>query len=208
MGQKQGQKIERVMVLGAGGVGFWLTVALARDLNLSETAVTLLDWDTVEGSGGRRLPKAGNPDVFKVDLLRSFIAFTMGDRPPEMKKEALYSINAARYLVENPGTSLLVDCTDMPLRDREPLWRAMAEQGWRCVRVSYDGNGVVVFANGLPLVPVSSLGGYTHVPSLAQSMAAGGIGAAAVTRICDGWSVADFQVNVNTGECMSTWEER
>lgn len=198
--------IENIAVVGAGGVGFWLAVALARDENLRNIHIHVFDDDTVEGSGGRRLPYAANEQVQKVQLLNGFTGYTMRDSGLHMHPSKLYLQTLSTWAEEYD--ILVVDCSDMGGDQRKGYKQLIdANPRFHYLRVSYDGNGWFVISRGLPFEQEGAAGGYDRVPSMAQSFAAAGAGAAAVSRIMRGETVADYQVNVNTGECLSTWEE-
>lgn len=202
--KKEGEMIKEVVVMGAGGVGFWLAVALARDENLKDIHVHVFDDDTVEGSGGRRLPYAAREDVHKVHLLNAFTGLTMRDQGLTLHVSKAYLHSLQNWHAESD--ILVVDCTDMSGMARG-RYKQMCDENprFRYLRVSYDGNGWFVISRGLPFEQDGAVGGYDRVPTMAQSFAAAGAGAAAVSRVIRGEIVADYQVNVNTGECLSTW---
>lgn len=189
--------IKRVIILGAGGVGFHLTVALCRDWPSVEKVV--YDDDTFEGGMGHwRLPKVADPRQLKVDKLKGYIRMVMGDTPP-----MTYSMKLENNVVCEEGKefwqdSLVVDATDMGLKDRRPLWDLLKRLGAKMLRVSYDGNGCVVVARGLPIC-ASDAGGYALVPNYAQSLMAGGLGAEAVGLLLAGHEVGDYQIQLPRG---------
>ncbi len=186
----------RILQAGAGGVGFYLLPPLLR----AGYEVTLFDDDNLTGGKGHmRLPRA-TPSMMKVDLLRGFCLASMGD-------QGITVVKAKFTGEEVEAGDLVVDCTDMALSVRRGVWAKAKERGARCLRVSYDGkNHTVVVAEGLPLVGRSG-GGYTDVPDMALSFAAGGIGAIAVMKVLAGWepyvdfhiSIADYFVDWNAG---------
>lgn len=183
-------EIKRVVILGAGGVGFHLAVALCRDWPDVEKIV--YDDDSFEGGmGAWRLPKVADPKQLKVEKLRGYIRMVMGDVPPDGVSRKFTELDAM-LVTEN---DLIVDCTDMGLDRRRPLWQMLKETGAVMLRVSYDGNGCVVVARGLPLC-ASDAGGYAVVPNYAQSMMAGGLGAEAVGLLLKGYEVGDYQVQL------------
>lgn len=187
------QKIERVVVVGAGGVGAWLTVALRRDR--PHVPVIVYDDDTFEGGmGARRLPLVRNAATKKVDWLRGFVRMVMGDEPPDVEGRRLVPEDTRGAGIVRPGV-LVVDCTDMAIAPRRELWDCCRTAGAQMLRVSYDGNGCVVVARGLPLLCAPE-GGYALVPTLGQSMMAGGLGAEAVRAILDGRWKEDYQIRL------------
>ena len=167
-----------VHVIGIGGVGFWLTVALTR--HITPNTIHCWDDDTLEGgAGAARLPWASS-STKKVDLLREHLTMVYGD----MLLPTMHDQRFSGRTGLTPG-DLVIDCTDMAIAARKLMWGVVRKQGCRLLRVSYDGRGsMVIVSTGLPLfAPVT--GGYAAVPSLALSFAAGGIGAEAVKRFID-----------------------
>lgn len=187
------KEIKRVVVIGAGGVGFYLVAAMRRDR--PDVELIVYDDDSFEGGNGyRRLPKVSNPATKKVDFLKGWVRMVMGDVPPATITSK-FSIADIRFA--DARDTLVVDASDMGLEDRQPLWKACREAGAQMLRVSYDGNGIVVIARGLPLSSKPG-GGYALVPTMAQSFAAGGLGAMAVQLLLDGKEVRDYQVQIPT----------
>jgi ThiF family len=177
----------RIIVVGAGGVGFWLIPALLR----AGHEVTVYDDDDFSGGSGHlRLPKVGDPTTRKVTYLRGFTLAVMGDL-------GLTPVPQKFNGDEVSEGDLVVDCSDMPLTARKVIWARARELGARCIRVSYDGkDNTVVVAEGLPLAG-RKLGGYGEIPSLALSLVAGGVGATAVMKILSGWTEhIDFRVSL------------
>lgn len=185
-------EIKRVIIIGAGGVGFWLTVSLMRDKPGLE--VIVYDDDTfVGGFGAQRLPHVANKETKKVDFLKGFVRMVMRDEPPKVFPVKL---TPTMFPGLDPMTeTLLVDCSDMPLDVRKPIWDEARKAGCQMLRVSYDGNGIVVVARGLPF-STNPGGNYARVPTLAQSLWAGGVGAAAVEKLLAGEEVSDYQMEL------------
>jgi hypothetical protein len=177
-----------IHVIGAGGVGFWLAVGLSR---MSLGPVKVYDTDNLTGGlGHTRLPLA-TPTTTKLQLLRGFLATQMGGNIPELVD--------AKFTGEEvvPG-DLMVDCTDMSGVDRRKVWKAAKKRGARCLRVSYDGQAsIVVVAEGLPLTGDETDAGYEAVPTLALSLAAGGIAAEVVKRmLAQPTGYVEFQITL------------
>ena len=166
-------EIKRIVVVGAGGVGFWSSVILARES--MGRVVQVWDDDTFEGGNGfQRLPRVSTPSQFKTSFLRGFVGMAMGDTPPEVVSRR-FSPEEIRGL-GGFSTTLIVDATDMPLEPRRLLWEAAQAAGAILVRGSYDGNGACIVAWGLPWASARALeGGYSQVPTLAQSFTIAGI---------------------------------
>lgn len=185
-----GQKIERVVVMGAGGVGWWLVTALMRDTKGAQ--VTVWDDDTFSGGmGAGRLPIQEDPQTHKVRALEGWVEMAMGDSAPEMVVSCLYPQHTTKM---GPET-LLVDCTDMDIITRREIWAEARKKGTQLLRVSYDGNGIIVVARGLPLSGRPG-GGYALVPSMAQAIAAGGLGAMAVHLLLEGKEVGEIAIQL------------
>lgn len=162
-----------VHVVGLGGVGFWLAIALTR--LIPPNNITCWDDDTLGGGHGHlRLP-AATPTTPKTDLWLGTLVWTFGEQPVSLVRRERYSGVCV------PG-DVVVDCTDLALTRRRALWQVVRQHGGYPIRVSYDGTGPsVVVATGLPLVGRPT-GGYRTLPSLALSFAAGGLGAEVVTQ--------------------------
>lgn len=177
----------KVHQVGAGGIGFWMAVALAR----SHVDLTVYDFDNLQGGlGWSRMPKA-SPETAKVSLLRGFCLAVMGDTAPKVVNGRFEPSAALQG-------DLVVDACDMALPERKALWEAVRAQGARILRVSYDGaGGIISIAEGLPFAGKAG-GGYRETPNLALSFAAGGIGALVVQQILDGHTAhVEFQINVS-----------
>lgn len=190
-----GYKFDRIVIIGAGGVGFHLTAALCRDLR--DIPIEVWDDDTFEGGfGAKRLPYPGDRKQKKVDFLRGYILMVMNDEPP---KGVARRLTADDVRGQDWRGTLVVDCTDMDVIHRRELWRAIETSGGTLLRVSYDGLGIVVVAPGLPLGGRKG-GGYALVPTLGQSYAAAGLGAMAVMKALKTGSLTDLQVSISDKE--------
>jgi hypothetical protein len=184
----------KVILVGAGGVGYWVSCALSR----AGVKHTIYDADTFEGGMGyTRLPKVSNPATKKVTHLRGFCLAVMGDTPPTVVDKLFTG-------TEVEAGDLMVDCSDMELgtlrskKSRKSIWKIAQERGARCLRISYDGkNNTVVVAEGLPLFGRKS-GGYSERPGFALSIMAGGVGAIAVQKILSGYlGHIEFQIQLS-----------
>lgn len=185
--------ISKIAILGAGGVGFWLTVALAR--NGRDERIGVWDDDDFQGgTGASRLPRVSNPAVKKVDVLRGHLRMVFGT---DLERFEFFPNRLTITTIDGLDLSdtLIVDCTDMTTEARSELWAVARRQGATMLRVSYDGNGIVVISRGLP-ISLPGANGYALVPSLAQSFMAAGLGAEAVRLILEGKEVTDLQVEV------------
>lgn len=204
---------KKIVIVGAGGVGFWTTVGLAKDPNILPY-ISVFDSDTVEGSGGSRLPVTkeltlmeNNPPK-KVIVLRDFLEWTMGLHIPLPSAFNDRLFTGEMYKASRPSDPLIVDCSDMSTEQRVyHFLEAIGDR--RYLRISYDGNGWVTVAKGLPYGPPKAQG-YQVVPNMAETLAAGGIGASAVLTVYHHGldAMSEYQVRVQTGECLSTYEEK
>lgn len=197
------RKIDKVIVMGAGGVGWWLVTALMRDTKGAQ--VEVWDNDTFEGGLGQgRLPWQENKAQYKVRALEGWVEMAMGDRAPEVKVSRVRATEVVQ--TRDRSNELLVDCTDMDLETRRAIWANARQAGMQLLRVSYDGNGVIVVARGLPLAGRPG-GGYALVPSMAQAIAAGGLGAMAVHLLLEGKEVGEIAVQLPIVEEVANVQE-
>lgn len=192
----------RCVIVGTGGVGFYLATALNRSLPHGMELICY-DADSFEGGlGHSRLPRVSNAATKKVAFLRGFTTMVMGDKPP-----TVFPVMFDGGGDQCQAGDLVVDCSDMPLDKRKLVWTAAKDSGADLVRVSYDGlNETVVVAQGLPLMSGSKPGNYRSVPGLDLSMAAGGIGAIVIRKILAGEVVdhVEFQISINEFLGLST----
>lgn len=198
-----------IHVVGAGGVGYWLAVALARDLS-KDFSLTVWDNDTVEGTGALRLPKA-SPDNTKVESLGGFVHYCMGNEMPELNFRRLTPEEVNLHV---KARDVVVDCTDSPTDERQELWAAIEVQEAHPIRVSYDGDdSVVVVSSDLPIAlgRVRSGGNYRRIPSLALSFVAGGLGAEVVRHLIgnDVEVFPDiFRIRISVVDQLIEWGEK
>lgn len=189
-------EIKRAIILGSGGVGFWLTVALRRDNPQLE--IIVYDSDNFEGGfGAQRLPYVANKATKKVQFLNNFVQMAMRD-PAIVARDYRFSAAEPELIADPDKPTLVVDCTDMDLESRKPIWQACRDVGYVMLRVSYDGNGIVVVSRGLPFA-TNPGGNYAIVPTMAQSLWAGGVGAEAVEKLLRGGIVGDYQMELPGG---------
>ena len=183
-----------IHIIGLGGVGFWLTVGLSRVIPPNN--LHCWDDDTLEGTGAARLPWAP-PATQKTDLLKGFLTMVLGDNVLPTFSERKFS-----GVLGLAKDDTVIDCTDMPLVARKRMWGVTKAKGAKVLRVSYDGRGsTVLISTGLPLMAPAE-GGYTAIPSLALSLAAGGMGAEAVKRWIEK-PVPSFTIGLSIEEGMT-----
>jgi hypothetical protein len=177
----------RIHIIGAGGVGFWVAVALAQ----AGVEFTIYDTDDLSGGlGHTRLPRA-SLSTKKVSLLRGHCIAVWGSKPPTV-------VDALFTGAECVAGDYVIDCCDMELEARRVIYDSVKASGARYLRISYDGkNNTVSVGEGLPLRGRKG-GGYSEVPGLALSFMAGGIGALAVQSLLKGeHSYIEFQVSLS-----------
>lgn len=171
--------MQRILIAGAGGVGFWLALALSR---LVPHEIVVFDDDDLSGTGATRLPDVrpfGRPLKKKVDLLK-FICPGVDVRAEKLTPAAV-----------SPDT-IVVDATDMSHADRRALCAAARAAGSKYLRASYDARPdgfVVVVAAGVGFTTNPARGGYTLPPSIAQAMLGGGFAADVISRFLRGEDV-------------------
>lgn len=194
-------KFNRVVVAGAGGVGFYATALLCHELG-GLYPVEVYDADAFEGGNGHiRLPKVLDPTMYKVDLLSLHVAFVMGDRPPIVHRKFLTPEDFSKG---NWSKTLVLDCTDMDQEPREKFWKALKNSGATGIRISYDGLGIQTISPGPPMWTGDDTSGhYNIIPNRAQSFGAAGLGAQAALYTFYTGKKLDFQVHVPTPETES-----
>lgn len=188
------RKCKHIVIIGAGGVGFYLTLALMAE-GLDQDII-VYDPDTFEGGNGhRRLPKVNNPKLKKVDMLKATCQVTFGYERPKTIPDYFTVLDASGL----NSSYLVVDASDMPFRERLDIWDAFTKTGAKGIRVSYDGNGIVCIAYGPPFSPPDDQGGYDRMPSTAQSFLAGGAGAEFIKALLKGEKMDEMQIEIGTG---------
>lgn len=208
-----------IVIIGAGGVSFYAAVALLRD---TQFPIIVFDADTVSGTGATRLPYSESEHTLKTTLLSAFSVFSMGGRDPITDAEYVYSAPQILRKVQeqltyhqistpDPPQILIVDGSDMNYPSKKSVFGSIIAGEYpnmHYLRGSYDGNGWAVVAHDLPFTAPNDQGGYSVIPTLAQSLVAGGALAQAVIQATKGEPIPyEYQVNTNTGECLSTWRE-
>jgi hypothetical protein len=198
-------KYNRIVVAGAGA-GFWTVVDLCRmfskDLTIKSLTIEVYDDDTFEkGTGYRRLPKSHDPSQYKVDALKTFVQYIMGDPPPTIHRSKL---TPKELLTGDWTKTLVLDCTDMSVNDRLEFWDALKASGATGLRGSMDGTGVAVVSPGPPIVfGEDNLQGYDIPTNQGQvSRAAGQLAEAVLYTIRTG-KILEFQTFVPTPETSS-----
>jgi len=196
------QKINRIVVAGAGA-GFWVVVglcrALSKELQMKELTIEVYDDDNlIGGTGFRRLPKAINESHYKVDLLYTHVKFVMGDVPPKIHRRKL---GRDELLIGDWTTTLVLDCTDMSVVDREKWWKTLRTSGARGLRISMDGTGAAVVSPGPPIVIGNdNLQGYDVPTNQGQVWRAAGQGVEAVLFLLATGETPEFQTFVPTAQ--------
>jgi hypothetical protein len=169
-----GGELMNIIVIGAGGVGFWTALALSRSQRL-----IVFDDDTLDGTGAERLPDTrifGRAFDKKIELLK-FIAQNI-----EVRNEK-FSHHHAQVLSAN---DILLDCTDLSSEERREFVEVAKSRSARYIRASYDLTArsfIVVVACGIGFSRNPARGGYTIPPTISHAMIAGGFVSDVVNRI-------------------------
>jgi hypothetical protein len=178
-----------VIIIGAGGLGWWLTAALMRCADITNQFCIYDDDDFVGGNGSKRLPRPGRETRLKVKELEGWLTeWLMGQeyRRAEFKG---YKFNL-NNLYGHTAVALIVDCTDAPISSRLPIYQEAWNYGIPVVRGSYDGE-MITFSYRPPDSVVDD-GGYNLVPNMAVTFAAAGMVAESVRRVLKGEKVKPY----------------
>jgi len=176
-----------VIIIGAGGIGFWLALAFSRMDEFDNRKIVVYDDDTLHGGNGyRRLPRTLSPSMYKVDLLAQHLS--MFNSPQDtVKRFTFVKRKFSLFDISKLKARLVIDATDAKLDWRTVLYRDLEKRFIPFVRCSYDGT-VVTFSRSVPL-SISNDGGYNLVPNMGVSLAAAGICAEKIRRIIVGENV-------------------
>lgn len=164
-------------------MGFYASLSLMKDLN-GTIPVKIWDLDTFAGGNGwKRLPNPLNKNTFKVKHLKDLCQFVMRVKGPEVHTIMLTPQVLDVHCPTTMEGILVVDATDEPLPDRRKFKKLVSERGGWFMRGSYDGNGMVVLAEGLPLTKAGVTdGGYDTEPSASVAMMGGGALAVSIMK--------------------------
>lgn len=186
--------IKTIHVVGLGGVGFYVASILSREAQ----GRTIWGWDadTLEGGmGALRLPASASPKQTKCSLLRTYIGYVMGGEMPTLREEMFTGKPPQGQQEGWLSNALVMDCTDMGNNQRRQMWDAAQRHGALMLRASYDGNGIIVVAWGLPFGDTDE-GGYELVPTIAQSFSAAGDAVRVVHRFLGGTVVDEWRSEI------------
>lgn len=188
---------DRVVIAGAGSA-YWLVIALCRDL-AGSIPIEVYDDDTFDGGNGfRRLPKAKDPTIYKVDLLKAQIIHVMGDFPPIIHRRRLTSSD---LLYGDWTRTLVIDATDMDHLSRKEWWKSLKSSGGKGLRVALDGTGIATVSPGPPMISGDGgRQGYGVTPNLSQAMRAAGQGAESIIYYLLTGKPLEFQTFVPTAD--------
>lgn len=192
------RKINKIVVMGAGGVGYWLVLGLCRVVDIP---IVVYDHDNFQGGTGfKRLPKSYDPTKSKVSLLRNQCNIVMGDRPPiihDCKFDLPILKSMALEARLDLSNVLIVDCTDMPSDVRQELWNTAAEFKANMIRTAYDGTGECVVASGLPFWKTNAVSsGYAIEPHIGHSFATAGLAIATIIKYLDGFDLDEISFTI------------
>lgn len=184
-----------VIVLGAGGVGWWLIGAMSR-MNITHP-VGVYDPDTFQGGNGKkRLPIPEKESKHKVRELREWLTEWQPDLPFALQTYAMPFAPSTLldYKRSGSGIRLVVDCTDARPSLRKQIWNACSDWGIPYVRLSYDAQ-IVSWSHTPPLSVVDN-GNYENIPNMGMTWIAGGFGAEMVRRTLRGENCPDKTITV------------
>lgn len=178
-----------VIIIGAGGLGWWLTAALMRCDDLTNEFVIYDDDDFQGGNGAKRLPRPGRVDRKKVNELSGWLTeWCMGAEFKRLTAKSYRFTHTNLYGFNR--VALIVDCTDAPISTRIPIYQEAWNNGIPVVRGSYDGE-MITFGYRPPDSVVDD-GGYNLIPNMAVTFAAAGMVAESVRRVLKGESVKPY----------------
>lgn len=170
----------RIIIMGTGGIGFWLAWILCREFGRRGVTVDLYDPDNLEGgTGATRLTSSARTKLYKVDLCIMQIRNIMHDNVPNGYVRKFTPSDVELY--SSPSQTLLIDTCDGPIDERRATWDAARAAGMTIIRGSYEGRtesegGIVVVADSLPFKKSGdNTGGYVSRPTIAASFLAAGL---------------------------------
>ena len=178
-----------IIVMGAGGLGWWTVAGLLRCEDITNKFIIYDEDDFVGGNGKKRLPIPANETTRKVNELAGWLTEWMFTPVSDRVSVKNYKFtNASIYNLRS--VALILDCTDAPISSRNAIYEAAWEAGIPVLRGSYDGE-MVTFGYRPPDSVVDD-GGYNLVPNMAVTFAAAGMVAESVRRYLRGEVVKPF----------------
>lgn len=191
----------RIIIMGTGGIGFWLAWILCREFGRSGVTVDLYDPDNLEGgSGHTRITGSPRSKLFKVDLAAMQIRNIMRDTVPNAYARKFTPNDVEMY--EEPQKVILVDTSDGPMNERSEIWAKARAAGMTVVRGSYEGRtltegGVVVVADSLPFQKSgNNAGGYASRPTIAASFLAAGLMGETINELMESGVLKGIRVEI------------
>jgi len=179
-----------VIIIGAGGLGWWLTAALMRCDDITNDFL-IYDNDNFEGgNGSKRLPIPARKSTLKVNELANWMMEWTLETTPKYLRDAPRKFTAGTLKYDVDNLALLVDCTDAPISNRKEIYSTAWEHGIPVVRGSYDGE--MVTFDYVPPMSIVNDGGYNMIPNMAVTFAAAGMVAESVRRVLKGEWVKPF----------------
>lgn len=162
----------KLLVIGAGGMGFYLSLALAKHYE-----VFVIDDDLLSGSGATRLP---NVNVFGVRLTHKVSALRVCGVPNVRCNRWYNSLHEAQGW-RTTGYTHLIDTTDAASRWRQGAYKVCLDIGMTYIRCSYDLRIIPTYQQAHLIVSVSNTpgfgeaAGYTEPPAMEHALVASGI---------------------------------
>lgn len=191
----------RIIIMGTGGIGFWLAWILCREFGRRGVAIDLYDPDNLEnGTGHTRITGSPRTKLFKVDLATMQIRNIMRDAVPNAYPRKFTVADVDMY--DEPQQTILIDTSDGPMDERSAIYAAARAKGIMVVRGSYEGRtenegGVVVVADSLPFQKSgNNAGGYASRPTIAASFLAAGLVGETINELMESGVLKTLRVEI------------
>jgi hypothetical protein len=191
----------KIIIMGTGGIGFWLAWILCREFGKRGVTIDLYDPDNLEGgTGATRITGTPRTKIFKVDLCTMQIRNIMRDTVPNAYARKFTPDDLALY--GDPAHTILIDTSDGPMNERREIWDRARAMGITIVRGSYEGRteqegGVVVVADSLPFQKSgNNAGGYASRPTIAASFLAAGLMGETINELMESGVLKGIRVEI------------
>lgn len=191
----------RIIIMGTGGIGFWLAWILCREYGRRGVTVDLYDPDNLEGgTGATRITGTIRTKMYKVDLCCMQIRNIMRDNVPVAYVRKFTPADVEFYT--SPESTILVDTSDGPMDERRAIWDAARAAGMTIIRGSYEGRtetegGIVVVADSLPFQKSNdNAGGYVSRPTIAASFMAAGLVGETINELMESGVLRGMRIQI------------
>jgi hypothetical protein len=156
----------RILIAGAGGMGFYLSLCLA-----AEHRITVYDDDTAEGMRNRLIVPSTPSAAQEGEVARKVEILAFLDHRVQIVPERLTAANMV-------PCDVIVDATDLSSSERQAIAALAREHGVRYIRASYDyvaaRNEIKVsVSDGVGFETSDAHRGYNSRPSRRVAMLAG-----------------------------------